>query len=94
MSDFTAERLLREIPLQTKPLSETGGVPNGYPVEEIIRAGKLRIAELDGELACRENQVATGNLDGALASLDLRTLKRQVQGVEGTRTNHEGADRA
>ncbi len=59
--------------------------PNGAFVETIIAAAKDRLEFYqESRFACEENANAIEFLKDALAVLDGRTNRREVEGVEGT----------
>lgn len=73
------------IPFQNKPLSETGGVPNGITVEALLAICQDRLEGWqDGPYRCRENAIALTKIQEALHWLQHRTLDRMRRGVEGT----------
>ena len=62
--------------------------PNGAFVVDVIIVAKQRIDFYQKSgFACRENELAISYLQQALMHLDLRTKRRENEGVEGT---HEG----
>ena len=66
--------------------------PNGAFVEGVIEAALQRLQYYQsaslGRFACKENELAILELQGALFQLDRRTQRREAEGVEGT---HEGS---
>lgn len=63
--------------------------PNGAFVETVIAAAKSRLEFYETtQFASDENASAISFLDAALGVLNLRTQRREAQGVEGT---HEGS---
>jgi hypothetical protein len=70
---------------QPRPLKEEPeGVPTGAFVETLIAIVIERIEHYQDLVPCRENELALIHLDAALAMLNSRTMRRTVQGVEGT----------
>ena len=70
---------------QPRPLSEEPtGQPTGAFVETLIAIVIERIEHYQDLVPCRENELALIHLDAALAMLNARTLRRVVQGVDGT----------
>lgn len=68
--------------------------PNGCFVETVIEAARGRLLHYQGtQFACSENAEAIGHLEAALRVLNQRTMRREIQGVEGTHGLHE-AERA
>jgi hypothetical protein len=59
-------------------------VQSGTTNEEVLRVLIHRLEALNGKAACRENELALGNLRTALALLEARTADRKQRGVEGT----------
>ena len=59
--------------------------PNGAFVEDVIAAAADRIEFYQkSQFACKENEEALDHLNKALAILNMRTRRRESQGVEGT----------
>lgn len=67
---------------QPKPLG--GEEPTGAFVETLIQIVINRIEFYQEHVPCRENGLALIHLDAALDALNSRTLRRTVQGTEGT----------
>lgn len=76
---------------QHGPVKEVGGI-NGVQNEELIELLVKRIEALDLRMPCSENKDALNGLDAALASLKLRTSKRETQNVEGTERPHSDTE--
>lgn len=79
-----------EVFWQNGPLGNHGPdrqEPNGGFVETVIAIALDRLEFYQEHFPCRENDIAIGALDHALAALNARTQRRTEQGVEGT---HEG----
>jgi hypothetical protein len=76
------------IKFQTGPVLERG--VNGTSVEVVLRVVLDRLhAYQRGSFPCAENQAALEHVQDAIDSLDLRTMRRRRQGVEGINTRHE-----
>lgn len=72
-----------EILFQNGPIGEVG--VNGVTHEALLAILIDRLTAFQsGKYACEENQIALEYLQGALATLRLRTIKRIIRGVEGT----------
>jgi hypothetical protein len=61
----------------------------GTTNEELIEVLLDRLNHLNSMFPCVENERAIGHLIQAKDWLDLRTSKRQSQGVEGTAQSHQ-----
>lgn len=61
---------------------------NGADAEDTIEAVIDRITDLNKNLPCLENALAVQHLLAAKDQLLARTLRRQLQGVEGTDQPH------
>lgn len=66
---------------------------NGAFTEEVIavlidRLDYFQHEHEDGKFACAENEAAIGHLQAALEALNLRTVARVTQGVEGLNQVH------
>lgn len=80
-----AEAIGVAVDWQARPLSEEpDGEPTGAFVETLIAMVIERIEFYQDKVPCRENELALIHLDAALAMLNARTMRRTVQGVEGT----------
>jgi len=79
-----------EINFQNGPISEVG--VNGCQNEDLIAVvmDRLECAQ-KGEFPCDENANALKHLASALAELNLRTARREAQGVEGFNIAHDSS---
>lgn len=64
-------------------LNPDGSYENGTTLEELLRVGIERLADLNSRFACKENVEAISCLKDALNYLNMRTADRKARGVEG-----------
>ena len=87
LGTITDREVHAEIQFQHGPVGENGF--NGVQNEQVIELLIKRINALeDWRFPCDENLDAQGHLSLALEALNLRTTRRQAQGVEGQNVAH------
>ncbi len=67
--------------VQNGPVKEVG--VNGCQLTDVIEVAKMMLEELNKKFPCSENDSTLAYLDAALTCQGLRTMDRELRGVEG-----------